>query len=555
MPDDVSRSALNSLRTRSDDAVGRASRSSVLRVVGWVAVIAVSSFVICAYLRFYDDHTGWTYVLDFGESLEMDVLPELDSLPVHRHVGVPGYDGCFYAQLALRPAVVDPVLLRVIDNPPYRARRIALSWLASWVGGGDAWRTLGSFALISPVLWLVTGALLLQWFQPRRPDLFFRWACVMLSAGMLASLRHSLTDGPALLAIAGSMLMLEKGRPWAAACAAAVGGMTRETSILVLAAFIPDQKLSRRRWLLVLLQVLMAVLPLGLWMIHLRGVWSSSIMVGSGVANFAWPLTGYAERWISIVQDIGRQGWREAYVFNLMIHIGLTVQAAFIIARPRPQNAWWRVGAVHVLLLAVLNTQVWEGYPGASARVLLPLTLVFNMLAPRGTTGIVLLVLGNLGVVAGMAQLRPPPDQSWSVTVSDSVELQAPEHGRIEVRYESGFYGPESYGGYAWRWTSGDATFVVANPYDEPLTVRVRLGLRTTGSREVSLLWAGDEVWRGTVGESLVYADLGIGELPVDGSEITVVVEGPAVPSKGDDRSLAVAVYDIGVEVLRQGAP
>jgi hypothetical protein len=45
-----------------------------------------------------------------------------------------GYDGQFYAQLALHPDLKDPNLANALDNPVYRARRIGLSLLAFCLG-------------------------------------------------------------------------------------------------------------------------------------------------------------------------------------------------------------------------------------------------------------------------------------------------------------------------------------------------------------------------------------------------------------------------------------
>jgi len=57
-------------------------------------------------------------------------------------------------------------------------------------------------------------------------------------------------------------------------------------------------------------------------------------------------------------------------------------------------------GASYAVLMIFLGDAVWESYPSAAARVLLPMTVAFNILVPRGKWWPILLVVGNLGVLA-----------------------------------------------------------------------------------------------------------------------------------------------------------
>ena len=59
-----------------------------------------------------------------------------------------------------------------------------------------------------------------------------------------------------------------------------------------------------------------------------------------------------------------------------------------------------------------LGAAVWEGYPGAASRVLLPMTLAFNILVPRGWKWWGVLLLGNLSVFATYDTLRAPARES-----------------------------------------------------------------------------------------------------------------------------------------------
>jgi hypothetical protein len=48
---------------------------------------------------------------------------------------------------------------------------------------------------------------------------------------------------------------------------------------------------------------------------------------------------------------------------------------------------------------------MWDGYPGAFVRVLLPTTVAFNVLLPASRWSGPLFVLGNLPVISGLALL------------------------------------------------------------------------------------------------------------------------------------------------------
>lgn len=520
---------------------------------GTMAALAIA--VTAAFLRYYEPGVGFTYVLDFGQMAGLREMPELEATPHYVHVGLPGYDGQFYAQLALRPAASDPALLKAIDNPPYRARRMMMGWTAWLAGGGRPFAVLNAFALINLGAWLALGALLLRWFPPAGLHDFLRWAGVMLSAGMLASLRHALTDGPALLALAGAVALVESRQRWPAIGAIAAAGLTRETSLLGAAVFAPTNWRARREWWRALGAVALVVLPLALWLLHLRGLWRGSVAEGSGFANLTAPFAGYVERWQEIFRRGQSYGWSSSSVGNFLLHASLTVQALWIATRPRWSSAWWRIAIGYVGLLALLNTAVWEGSPGASPRVLLPLALAFNVLVPRTRAGLVLLLAGNLGFVAGLLELRAPPSPTWQVRGPAELVGAAATNDAIEVQYVAGFFGPEGIGQHGWRWTSGEAVWRITNPRAVALAARVQLGLRSAVFQRVQLRAGEVELWAGPVGPDLKTLELPPLVIPPGGLEVQVRPSASGEPSGDDRRPLAVAVYDIRVEILSAAVP
>ena len=59
--------------------------------------------------------------------------------------------------------------------------------------------------------------------------------------------------------------------------------------------------------------------------------------------------------------------------------------------------------------MMLLGPSVWQGYPGAATRVLLPMTVAFNILLLRNRMFWPLFVAGNLLVVPGLAALNLLP--------------------------------------------------------------------------------------------------------------------------------------------------
>jgi hypothetical protein len=514
--------------------------------VVWLACAALVSVLVSgAFARFSIEGWGFTYVLDFGETIGLPRVERAQGLPIYVHEGVDGYDAQFYAQLALDPMLGDPRLEESIDSLQYRARRFLMGW-SSWViGGGDPWRVLNVFACFNLATWFGLGVVLLRWCSPSRPEDFLRWCGVMLSAGMLGSLRHALTDGPALLALAWAALLVEQRRPWLAALAGTLAPLTRETAVLGTVVLAPVDWRSVRAWLIAGARGAVMVVPLAAWIFYVHHQTGGGVSDGTGHRNLAPPFVGYAGRWVELVEawSVAATPWVVAGVLG---HVGVSVQALWVIARPRWTSVWWRIGAVHVVLLAILGQAVWEGYPGAAMRVLLPLTLAFNLLVPRGRVGLALLVVGNLSVLAGIREMAPPPRPIWAI-VQDEPSQDARDWP-VRVSFGRGFYAAETSGKDSWRWTADEAVARIENVRGASIPVALRLAVNARGPRSVEIVADGEVVWRGEVGTERSVVDTGPFRVPAGGTEV-VVRSGAVDFAPGDTRPLGVRVFLLEVVV------
>ena len=89
-------------------------------------------------------------------------------------------------------------------------------------------------------------------------------------------------------------------------------------------------------------------------------------------------------------------------------------------------------------MMLFLATPVWEGYPGAATRVLLPMTLAFNILVPRGVRWLPVLIAGNLTVAASVFEFSPPHE--FYIVRGDATASAA-----VHVATGNDWHGPERH--------------------------------------------------------------------------------------------------------------
>ncbi len=472
----------------------------------WLACVLLAALFTWTVALYYIPGKGLTSLIGFGGLHHSKFLPEVRAVNHYETPGSYGYDGQWYAEIAMHPGLSDPVLDRAVDSLPYRARRVLFEWTAWILGGGNPRRVMNMYALQNVACWYLLAALLLRWFPPVSWGNYFRWAAVLFSFGLVFSVRDALLDAPSLLLIAIAMALVELKRPWCAALVLGISGLGRDNNVLSGSALSPPQFRQPRTWIPWLGRMAVVLFPLVVWTICLRFCLGRADHIG--LHNFTGPLTGISNKLLNTVSSLVTRGDPDPWVarFDILVLAGLLAQLFFFAFRIRTGDPWWRLGAVYAALSLLLADGVWEGYPSAATRVLLPMTLAFNVLVPRGGWWPVLLVAGNLGVLgsAHLVSITLPENLAQDFTVEGPSEMRSEPTSGFEVE---AIYGPGNWWGpekelvpgtkvwNSWRWSMGDSSVVIHNPQAFAMMADVRFGLATADERGATATIDGKVVW------------------------------------------------------------
>jgi hypothetical protein len=368
--------------------------------------------------RFAHSDSGLTSTIHFGSRLEEG---RLESVKQMRHRAIEpdsvGYDGQFYAQLAVTPLLTDPHLSTAMDVAAFRCRRILFSWTAWSLGLGRPNWVIHAFAVQNVLFWFATALLLLHWLPPTSWFNFCRWAGILLSSGMLASVSHALTDGPSLFVVLLGVYLCERGWHWTGTALVGISVLGKETNLLAGLGCVElrgvetrNGEASRFAALVaaaprIALQGLLLVMPLALWLCYVQ--YRVGTAGSNGTAAFSLPFVSLAMSFKEIAGFVARDG-----IFGLQpraaiaCYIGLAAQLAYFLTRWQPASRWWRIGIPYAILAVCMGPSVLECFPGASSRSLLPLLVAFNLSLKPSRGGWVLFAAGNLGAIHGLQMLN-----------------------------------------------------------------------------------------------------------------------------------------------------
>jgi len=379
----------------------KSTLQSLNRVVLPSAYVVCVAFYLLKFSASWQNDGGFTSSINFGSKFHDRSLDELKRIPHAIQTDSCGYDGQFYAQLALSPTLDNLQLPRAIDNVSYRSRRILFSWTAWLMGlGRPAW-VIQAFALQNVLFWLGAALILLRWLPPTRWFHFFQWVAILFSRGWVESVDRALLDGPALSLMLFAFWWSERGRPYWGSALLGVSLLGKETNLLAGLALLPTLRLTRRGLKDLVIQAGLLVLPIGLWLVFIYFRFGLGDSAGSD-RNFSTPFGGWCVKVEELRANLAGSNQRFANAVTVLCMISTIAQIAYFATVRQWSGKWWRMGAPYALLGICLGAAVMEGYPGAYTRVLLPMLAAFNLSLKQTKGGWLLLAIGNLGVVPGL---------------------------------------------------------------------------------------------------------------------------------------------------------
>ncbi len=498
--------------------------------------------------QFHIPGKGFTYLVMFGAKDNARFIPELRAINRFDIPDSIGYDGAYYAQLAMHPQLSDPVLRTAIDNVPYRARRMLFSWTAYGLSFGNPPVALQIYALQNVACWFILAILLLRWFPATGWSNFLRWFAIMFSFGLCFSVRAALLDGPSLLLIAAGVYLVERGSIWWASLLLGVSGLGKETNVLAGSALAPTERNGVGP--ATALRLFVVVLPVALWIAIVRQWVGTTDAFES--PNFAIPSAGYIGKWRELLADIRGHGFPSYVQGNAALICALTVQFLFFALRPRWKEVWWRIGATYCALMMLLGEAVWEAYPSASARVLLPMTLAFNVLVPRGRAWFLVFLLGNLSIIATPEMLKPPAGESYQVKGPSQLRLEEERGRTFEISFDDNWHGPERSTFERWNWSKGSASLTFRNPHPFAMRANVEFGLRTVSPRQVVVRTPSRVVWTSRLGQGQS-SEVNLRDVVFPPGDTVWIFETDVAarqPRDADSRLIAFSVRNLEVKLL-----
>src|SRR5258708_898367 len=196
-----------------------------------------------------------------------------------------------------------------------------------------------------------------------------------------------------------------------------------------------------------------------------------------------------------------------------------------------------------------LGDAVWEGYPGAASRVLPPMQLAFNILVPAGRVWWLVLVLGNLTLLAAPATLESPTGKGYVIKGRD--ELVYGRAGqKVTIDFSDTWYPVERHNNDYWCWSAGEAVLTLHNPHPAPLRVRLRFSLNVNERRRVRLSINGADAWATELGSSGA-VNVVLGEVVLQPGDSAMEFSTDTPPSRigTDPRPLAFRVQNLRIDL------
>ncbi len=514
-------------------------------------LIYVAAFVFFAFKIYQHHHYNYGYTLlpMFNHNFQEQSIKVLKETPHYTHKD--GYDGQFYAQLALTPQARGVEIESALDNYTYRARRILFSWTAWCLGLGQPAWVLQAYSFQNAIFWFLTAILLIRWLPPINAQNTFRYLACFFTLGLVNSFSRALLDGPSLFLIALGAYLIETRRSWLGTATLGLAGLGKETNLLAIVALLRPGKLRSNLNSNFILKAILVILPFSLWFAYILSSSQLGDSENIGKDNFRLPLAGVFETLLTMIKEAGDKGFPSGTFFKFSLFGSLLIQGIYLLVRPKMDLVWSRIGIVFAILMLVLGPAVWEGLH-AAPRVLLPMTIAFNILFSRKLFLIPVLIFANTLSFVGISSFQPMLIQERFEMLDESNLAYDPVTNNYSyLEFKSGWSITEGKKSRYWRWCEGDGIVEFFVPKNQSIEAEFRFIPKTISPREIILEVNGEQFWQ-TRNEQ-IYGDLHTIPFTLNAGKNTLRFYSPSPPERigSDPRPLSFALVDYKIHLIK----
>ncbi len=499
--------------------------------------------------QFHHHNYGYTLLPLFSHDFEEQSLDILKATPHYTHDD--GYDGQFYAQLALKPSAQGIEIEKALDNYTYRARRILFSWTAWALGMGDPYWVLQAYSFQNALFWFLTALLLIHWLPPVNWQNTLRFLACFFTLGLINSFSRALLDGPSLFLIALGAYLVETRRTWLGAATLGLAGLGKETNILSIGALIGPGKLRSHLNPQFFLKAALVIIPFCLWFAFVTSSSQLGRSVNVGGRNFEFPFVGAFETFLMIIKEAGEKGFPAGTLLTLATLGSLLVQGIYLLARPKWDSVWSRIGIAFAVLMLILGPAVWEGLQ-AAPRVLLPMTIAFNIVFSRKSFLLPVLIFANTLTFVGLSSFKPLLiEEHYEMADQSNFAYNAETNQYSFLEFKSGWSIVEGKKSRYWRWSEGDSVAEFFNPGDQSLQTELEFTPKTITPRNIFFELNGELIWQAK--NEQLYGEVYTIPFVLNPGTNTLRFYSPTPPETigNDPRKLSFALVDYKIHLIR----
>ena len=525
-------------------------QASILRLLYKSLYILAFVFLLFNVYQYHHSNFGYSALPMFSQQNHEQSLESLKETSHYIFPDDTGDDGQYYAQLALQPKANSPEIQKALDNHGHHARRILFSWTAWVLGFGEPYWIIQAYGVQNALFWLFTAILLLRWLPPHNWQNTLRFLFCFFTAGLVYSFNKALLDGPSLFIIALGIAFIEANRRWLGTAILGLAGLGKETNLLAIAALWNSDSKSSKTKTNLILQVFLATLPLLFWFLYIQSSNSAGVSGIIGNGNLTLPFVGFFSAALEILKKGGETGFPAKIFIQFAMFASLLTQAAYLLFRPKPNQAWWRVGVTFAVLMLVLGDAVWENVE-AVPRILLPMTFAFNLLFSRKTALVPILICAKSLSIVGLFSMQPPtvPEQ-FDTEGKTNFAYDATTNEFETLQFQNGWYIYQGDQKRYWRWSSGSGEMSFRIPGDQDVNATLSFIPKTIDPREIKLEVNGETVWQ--YQSSGGYAEIQTASFTLKAGENRLRAYSPQSPIQvgADPRDLNFAIYDYSIELI-----